>query len=355
MQPTAAVPAGGSYVVPIGGIPAPAPSTSAGKPLKEGQCARKEVTATRIIPTVWLVLDGSGSMVNLLDNQSTASPSRWSAMRDALMEPTSGLVKQLENSVKFGMLMFDGPVPGNAPIRLPDGGVAMFPSGPATTCPRLVNVEPALENFAAIDKAYPADPLGGSTPTDKALEQLLNHLPNQSQAAPDTVVQPTIVVLATDGEPNDYCSMSFPSPDVRPNVIKAVQQLVANGNKTYVISLAGSDSGLMQFCGDVAQAGGTGKPPYVPSTKDALVQAFRDIIGPGVACDVHLEGAVKAGMECKGTVQLDGVALSCDSDNGWRLKDTSTLTITGDACTQLRKQTNAYLRADFPCEAVELR
>lgn len=348
-------PMAGSYVLPVGGVGANQPGGTAGTPLKESECARQDLTATRIIPTVWLVIDGSGSMVNLLDDKDMASPSRWGALRGALMDPTSGLVKVLEHDVKFGMVMFDGPLPANVPIRLPDGGVAMFSSGPATTCPRLVDVEPALENFDAIEKAYTLDPLGGSTPTDKALEQVINHLPNAAQAGPDTMVQPTIVVLATDGEPNDYCSMSFPPPDVRPDVIKAVQQLVANGNKTYVISLAGSDSGLMQFCGEVAQAGGTGKPAYVPSSKDALVQAFRDIIGPGVACDVHLNGMVKPGMECKGTVQLDGASLDCNSDNGWRLKDASTLTITGDACSKLRQASNAYLHANFPCEVIELR
>jgi hypothetical protein len=295
-------------------------------------------------------------MVSLLDGQDMASPSRWVALREALMDPAAGLVKTLEHDVKFGMVIYDGPVPGNFPTVLPDGGVAMFPSGPATTCPRLVDVEPALDNFANIDKAYPADPLGGSTPTDKALEQVVTHIPRAAQAGPDAdMVQPTIVVLATDGEPNDYCSMMFPSPDVRPRVISTVQQLVANGNKTYVISLAGSDAGLMQFCTDVAQAGGTGKPAYVPSTRDALVQAFREIIGPGVACDVHLDGMVKPGMECTGSVQLNGSALACASEDGWRLKDMSTITITGSACTRLTTDPKAYLHADFPCEAVQLK
>lgn len=341
-----------AFVIASGGTPAS--SGAAGAPLKEGQCARKDVSATRIIPTVWLVVDGSGSMVSLLDGTDMSSPSRWDALRGALMDPQTGLVKSLEHQVKFGMVMFDGPIPGNLPIALPDGGIAMFSTPPATTCPRVVDVEPALNNFMAIDTMYPTTPLGGSTPTDKALEQVISHLPDTSQAGPDTQIQPTIVVLATDGEPNDYCSDSLFPPDVRPNVVNAVKKLVANGNKTYVISLAGSDPGLMQFCGQVAQAGGTGKPAYVPSSRDALIQAFRDIIGPGVACDVHLDGMVKMGMECKGKVQLDGMDLPCDSDNGWRLKDMSTLSITGTACDKMKAEDNAYLHADFPCEVFAL-
>ena len=306
----------------------------------------------RIRPTVWLVIDGSGSMLQPLDFMNQASPTRWNALREALMDPTMGLIKSIENDVDFGMVIYDGPL-GGFTLPLPGGAASTTP--PAMTCPRLVDVEPAKGNFAAIDMAYTRDPLGGSTPTDKALEQVIAHLPGPMDQAPDAAAtHPTIVVLATDGEPNDFCSMAFPPLDVRPNVINAVKQLVANGNKTYVISLAGSDTGLMQFCTDVAAAGGTGKPAYVPSTRDALIQAFREIIGPGVACDVHLTGTVKMGLHCQGEVQLSGVTLPCDSDNGWRLKDPSTISITGTACEKFRSDPQAFLHADFPCEAVML-
>lgn len=330
-------------------------SGAAGSPevkLKDGQCARQDIGAMRIRPTVWLVIDGSGSMLQPLDPMNADGPTRWNALRDALMDPMLGLVKSLENDIDFGMIMFDGPL-GGLMIPLPG---AMEPTMPAAmTCPRLVSVEPTRGNFAAINMAYPADPLGGSTPTDKALEAVIAHLPAPKDLGPDAAAtRPTIVVLATDGEPNDFCSMAFPPADVRPNVINAVKQLVTNGNKTYVVSLAGSDQGLMQFCTDVAAAGGTGKPAYVPSTRDALIQAFRDIVGPGVACDVHLTGMVKMGLECQGKVQLNGVDLPCNSDNGWRLKDMSTITLTGTTCDMFRTNPQAFLQADFPCEAIML-
>ena len=268
------------------------------------------------------------------------------------MDPMIGLVKSLERDVDFGMVLYDGPL-GGLQIPLPGGTAPTTP--PATTCPRLVNVEPAKDNFAAIDIAYTRDPLGGSTPTDKALEQVIAHLPMAKDLGPDAAAtRPTIVVLATDGEPNDFCSMSFPPLDVRPRVIDAVKQLLANGNKTYVISLAGNDPALMQLCTDIAAAGGTGKPAYVPSTRDALIQAFREIVGPGVACDVHLTGMVKMGLHCKGTVQLNGAPLACDTDDGWRLKDMSTITLTGSACEKFKTDPAAFLQADFPCEAIML-
>ena len=43
--------------------------------------------------------------------------------------------------------------------------------------------------------------------------------------------------------------------------------------------------------------GNTGKAPFIPMNKMQLVQTFKDIIGPEVACDVMLTGKVKPGME----------------------------------------------------------
>jgi hypothetical protein len=335
------------------GSSSPVTAGAPAEKLRDGQCARQDIGAMRIRPTVWLVIDGSGSMLQPLDIMNQMSPTRWNALREALMEPTMGLIKSIENDVDFGMVIYDGPLGGLGAILPPPAGGANTP--PATSCPRVVSVEPAMANFAPINMAYPADPLGGSTPTDKALEAVLAHLPMGMDQGPDAMaVRPTIVVLATDGEPNDFCSMAFPPADVRPNVINAVKQLLAAQIKTYVISLAGSDTNLMQFCTDVAAAGGTGKPAYVPSTRDALVQAFREIIGPGVACDVHLTGMVKAGLHCSGKVELNGMTLACDNDNGWRLKDASTISLTGTACEKFKFDPQAFLHADFPCEAIML-
>ena len=330
-----------------------APIDPSGAMLREGQCARQEVSTTRIVPTIWLVVDGSGSMVEALSQSD--STSRWTALRGALMDPQMGVVKSLEHHVKWGLVMYDGPLPSGFAERLPDGGVAMFSSGPAMTCPRVVIVEPALDNFNAIDMAYTKDPLGGSTPTDKALDAVVMHLSDEStQMAPDTQSGPVMVVLATDGAPNDFCSNDLFPADVRPKVIDAVNQLTAMNEKLYVISLAGEDMMLTQHLNEVAKAGATGKPPFIPRNKDELIQTFRDIIGPGAACDVMVAGSIKQGSECNGTVQINGSPLACDNDNGWRLKDAKTITITGTACDLYKADMQAVLFADFPCDAIML-
>jgi hypothetical protein len=322
---------------------------TAGAGLKDGQCAGQTLVTNRVVPTVWLVLDGSGSMVELLGDTS-----RWNALRAALMDPTDGVVKSLEKDVSFGMVIYDGATPGNIQQPLPDGGIAMFSAPPATTCPRLVTVEPAVNNFAMLEMSYGATPLGGSTPTDKALEAVVGHLPAQTDPVLDGRVNPTIVVLATDGAPNNLCTLDFTMLDVAPNVINVVGMLASLNVKTYVISLAGGDMLLTQHLEQVAAAGMSGMPPFLPANKPELVQVFKDIIGPAAACDVALSGSVKLGIECMGTIKINGTPLPCNDPNGWMLKDKSTITITGTACEDYRNNLSAVLEADFPCEAIDL-
>jgi hypothetical protein len=322
---------------------------TAGVGLAPGQCARQMLVTMRVIPTVWLVLDGSGSMVDLLGETS-----RWNALRSALMDPTDGVVKSLEKDVSFGMVIYDGATPGNIQQPLPDGGIAMFSAPPATTCPRLVTVQPAMNNFAMLDMSYGATPLGGSTPTDKALDTVVASLPDMSDPVLDGRVNPTIVVLATDGAPNNLCTDDFTMLDVAPNVIRAVDTLASLNVKTYVISLAGGDMLLTQHLEQVAAAGMTGSPPFLPMNKAELVQVFKDIIGPAAACDVALSGSVKMGIECMGTITINGQPLVCNDPNGWMLKDKSTISITGTACEEYKNNVSAILQADFPCEVIDL-
>ena len=338
-------------------LQAPSVSGAAGSGLKDGQCAKQNIVISRVVPTIWLVIDGSGSMLDPLG--AGAPQSRWSALYDALMNADGGIVKTLEKDVQWGVVLYDGPPPGgmSPQIPLPDGGVKMLP--PAETCPRVVVVEPKKEAFADIAQVVGIDPLGGSTPTDKALEVVANHLPDMSGQVLDARVFPTIVVLATDGEPNDFCTLDpflgLPiGGDVRPKVLSAVERMESMNVKTYVISLAGGDQNLTMHLNRVAASGGTGLPPFFPTTKDQLVQAFKDIIGPETACDVVLNGSVKPGIECMGKIKINGVELPCNDPNGWALKDPSTVAIQGSACQQYKMDLSSVLEADFPCEVIDL-
>jgi hypothetical protein len=260
--------------------------------------------------------------------------------------------------VKFGMVMYDGPLNGGPGTltTLPDGGPATG-MPPTDECPRLAVVEPALNNYSVLDTMIPMLPPGGSTPTHKAMEQVLSHLP-ATAPAPDQVVDPVYVVLATDGAPNDFCSgggfkpfQTGPDP-IQQMVVSLTGQMQMRGVPVYVISLAANDQRLATHLADVANAGGTGKAPFTPQSKDALVQTFMDIIGPEVLCSVKLTSGwgVMPQVACMGTVELNGKKLECNSENGWKLADPKTIEITGTACEEFKKTNNVRLTAFFPCE-----
>jgi hypothetical protein len=327
-------------------------------------CGMGDFVGGRVTPVVWLVLDGSGSMADPLMASAdpampAAGPTRWDALRPALMDPAGGVVKTLESLVKFGMVMYDGPLNGGPGTlqTLPDGGPATG-MPPTDECPRLAVIEPALNAFAALNMAIPMLPPGGSTPTHKAMEQVLSHLPANLQV-PDQQIDPVYVVLATDGAPNDFCAgmggfnpfQMGPDP-IQQMVVSLTQQMQMKGVPVYVISLAAGDARLSTHLTEVAQAGGTMKPPFTPQSKDALVATFMDIIGPEVLCSVKLTKGwgIMPAVACMGSVELNGKKLECNSDNGWKLSDPKTIELTGSACEEFKKTTNVRLTAFFPCE-----
>jgi hypothetical protein len=256
---------------------------------------------------------------------------RWDALRSALLDPQGGVVKSLEQSVRWGLLAYDGPLP-------------VDDTAPAA-CPRFVLTEASLDNYALVDASYPAAPLGGSTPTDHALETLLAQLPAVS---PDDQ-GPTIVVLATDGQPNDFCT-NVPAYDVENKVVDDVMQLAAAGHDVYVISLAGDDAELTRHLGDVAAASGTGQPAFTPQDTAELGDTLRTLVGTPAVCELLLAQPILSGKACQAKVELNGKALECNQPDGWHLKDANTIEVTGSACDAYKREWPAVLHAEMSCE-----
>jgi hypothetical protein len=300
-------------------------------------CAQGEANTSPVTPTVWLVLDGSGSM-----NEQFGGSSRWVALRAALMDP-GGVVESLQHTVRFGMVLYSGPM---------DGAVA-------AECVQLVTVQPAIDNYSVLSAQYPAKELGGSTPTDKALDTVVTTLPvTNSDQVLDAEPDPIYVILATDGAPNDHCTDAGGirggrgnqfDPVVAQRVLDVVGRGVQMGMQMFVISLAGDDAQLAMHLQDVATATGTGKPPFTPASKDDLVATLQQIIG-NASCQIRLDGSVAAGHECAGEVLLNGNMLTCGSTDGWMLTDPSTVQLAGTACSSFL-QTDSMVHATFPCDA----
>ena len=317
--------------------------SDAGKDASTARC-NVEVAAPTT-PTIWLLIDASGSMLNPLN--SSSDKSRWNALRDALLDAANGPIKRFEHEVQWGLLLFDGPSPGGGAQPLPDGGVLIFT--PAETCPRVVSLPAQLDNHTQIAATYMTLPLGGSTPTDRAFQALLSQLPSDPNA-----LTRTSIVLATDGEPNDFCTSQdpiFTPPDVRPLVIEGVTRAATLKIKTYVISLAGEDPNLMTHLTEVAAAGKTGKAPFVPDDQAALSDAIAEIVGPNPRCEIPLASNIDSAASCQGSVQIDGQAIACDMPDGYSIH-ASVLRLSGKACDEY-KASPTKLSVAFPCDALE--
>jgi hypothetical protein len=188
--------------------------------LPGGTCANAVANTAPVIPTIWLVVDGSSSMTNNFANGRT----RWQALRSTLMDQ-GGVVDSLESVAKFGLVIYAG----NA--ATPDD------------CVQLITVDPALNNLAAMATRYPMDPVASGTPTDRALDYVVTNLPVTNMSAPDMESGPVYVVLATDGQPNKGCGDLSGGNDamVEQNVVDVTKRGTDAGMKMYVISLAGGD------------------------------------------------------------------------------------------------------------------
>jgi hypothetical protein len=318
----------------LGGFPAlagvPSVIGGSGSTLPEGKCAMGTADTRPVTPTIWLIVDGSSSMT-----APFGMSDRWQTLRSTLMDP-GGVVDSLQSVAKFGMVIYSGGARGG---------------GGASDCVQLVTVAPALQNHAALLAQYPMQPLGTGTPTDKALDHVVTMLPVANPAMLDTASDPVYVVLATDGQPNDMCGGGFGGPGASPveqRVIDVTTKGTMNGMLMYVISLAGEDAALQSHLEQVAAATATKTPPFTPSTQQGLISTFRDIVGTA-SCQIDLKGKVDAGKACTGDVTLNGERLTCDSDDGWRLVDDNTFTLTGNACKTFTSKQSS-VQASFPCE-----
>jgi von Willebrand factor type A domain len=293
-------------------------------------CASSNVVAGRVIPTVILIIDQSSSM-----HDSIGSGSRWNVLRDFLLK-ADGLIQGLQDRVRFGLAMYSA-------LSEPRNGM------PAE-CPIVTSVAPALENFGAIEQVYrDAEPID-DTPTGDAITAVLDGLP---PPAPDSVQDPVVLILATDGEP-DSCEQPDPN-EGQAETIAAVTRAFGMNMHTFVIGVGNEISEQHQQ--DVANAG-LGKMPGEPAapfwTADddaSLRDALMEIISAQVSCDVKLKGKVE-GDACQGTVRLNGKLLECNKPDGWELVDATNVRLVGAACTEFRSSELSMLDVTFPCGVV---
>lgn len=293
-------------------------------------CADVSLNTNHTTPNVILIIDRSGSMTG-----DFGRGTRWSVLRNSLTATPDGLIHTLQGSVRFGLAMYSGQS---------DTGVA---------CPNLVTVNPALDNYDAINTIYQANEPDHGTPTGESINAVVaNSALSMSNA------EPTIFVLATDGAPN---ACSGTGVDGKPASVAAVQAAHDIGIRTYVIGV-GSDVDLDDaHLTDLANAGlghtsGPDEMFWRVNDEAGLTDALMTIVGGTISCDIELtNGSIDTsipGVYCAGSsVALNGTALPCDDPNGWTAVDSTHIRLQGTACDALLA-TGGGVTATFPCGIV---
>lgn len=312
---------GGSVVTSDAG---PRTSTT---PLPPGTCASVKLNAARVIPTVVLVVDQSGSM-----EERFGRTDRWNAVRDALVGE-GGLVPTFENDVRFGLALYTG-----------------LDEGPMIECPHVTQIAPALGSAASLAAAYATEVPLQETPTGDALDAILDQL----HSTPDPDPGPEIFLVATDGEP-DTCEMPNPSRG-QGEAVAAVQRAYAAGVRTYMLSVGTDISD--EHMQDMANAGlgrGRGDAPaeyWVAGDDAGLRDALRAILVGEIDCTIELEGRIDPATACDGRVEITGRDTPLECGVEWRAVDETHLEILGAACDELRGRVGALVEAEFPCETL---
>ncbi len=317
-----------------------------------GGCNELTVEFEKQIPTVMVLIDRSSSM---FDNAYGTSKDRWQPLYDALVDPNTGIVKQFEGDVRFGLATYTN-------------------NGSDNTCPIMSEVAPKLGNFSAIqstyDQASTKPNFKGETPTGPALLRATQILEQVADPGPK------YILLATDGVP-DTCA--HPDPQCgQDESITAVQAAYAAGIGTIVIGI-GNEVGAKHLS-DLANAGegqAVEEPTqnwiytcknsgisgqngsYAPSGGDAAyfqpadqAQLETDIHGiiMGVRdCVFELKAKVDVNQAHLCTVELDEKALP--HNTSWNLKSETELEVIGTACDELKTVSEA-IHIDCPCDIV---
>ena len=310
-------------------------------------CQSAQITPTRSIPNVMFLVDQSGSM----DAAFGGGENRWEAAHSAI----TGIVSGQEDIVRFGLTTYTSRNGDDNPPcpRLPVAG------DPLAASPR---VDFALGNSGSIGNdsiypyAYPTD-AGEDTPTGDSIDSLVGLI----GASPPPAEGPTIIVLATDGEPD---SCEFPDPSngterdsARGEAVSAAASANAAGMDLFVLWVGElTSTSTRDHLQEVANAGvgGTGTV-WVGDDPASLQGAFQQIISDSISCDIQMDERFddKDKACAEGDVRLNGAPLACSDTNGWRVKPgvDDVIELVGGACDAF-KSGDVTFTAEFPCGAI---
>jgi len=355
------------------------------------------------IPTVYLLVDRSGSMFHCLTGNTgnvicdQPANTAWSNLREAVRS----VVKTLDKDVRFGFATIWGTDPSAT------GGMCPSIQGTVTD-----NVAPAPDNATAIMTKYDALQFPpNSNQVGIKFESPTSYSIKAVTTALTTITSPgdKYIIFITDGQP-DYCddSNSLCAPD---SVIGQIQAAKTAGITTIVLgvqttlfdlpagilkayatagageptvaplrSATGAVTDFYDQCNGVAgwknDLTASGKPnargstlgaysatagptnPYMPSAADQtqLVTQLSTALAGVKSCTFDLNDVggksikVDAMKLDQAHVKIQGTEIPQNATNGWSLgATTSELVLNGTACTTWRMPNNKLIDFIFPC------
>jgi hypothetical protein len=379
-----------------------------------GACQSLQVMFEPKIPTVYLLVDRSGSMFDCISTTNveascpTLADTTWAKLRDGILP----VVQSLEAQVRFGFATISGSNPSM-------GG----------TCPMSSLVMPAFNNHAAIAAQYnnqPAAPnstQGGvkwETPTAQMLQMI------GGQLTADTTPGGKYILFVTDGEP-DYCGdgnllcppdsviwrlqqlkqmeittivfgvMATAIQSLPPGVLDAFAN--AGAGEPTVAPLRDNSTRLEDFFDQCFNMGapnvndapggwtadflsvpanascatdrnpcrgrtlGTYSPtkgpttPYRPdvTNQQALINQLAAALSGVKSCVFDLsQFRINTARLAEATVKIEGntVPLDATSTNGWNMNSPTQLELFGPACTTWRAPNTDTIDFGFPCDII---
>ncbi len=366
-----------------------------------GGCQTFDIHIEPQIPTVYLVVDRSGSMFVPVNNITP-----WAALRGGALD----VISTLESEVRFGFAAYAAWA--GAPL-----GVAC-PAVPTSNVD-LQLTPPDMNNHAAISALYSGleQPAAGQIDTGStyALDAVAEELWN------DPTPGGKYILFVTDGEP-DYCdnpgqecpidSVNWtlqrfaqgvdrtgaargPITTIVLGVATSVTQIADQALTSFANAGAGQPVATLTINGNQTLTGlnyyercnggtlgwaqdfmATGKttPDSVatysptagtatvfkpdPTDQAAIADKIREALAGVKACTFDIsEGNIeidwtRADLGSVAGVQINGAAVPYDPANGWTMTSATVVELTGTACEQWRAPGESSIHFDFPCDVV---
>lgn len=329
------------------------------------ECAKVEANFTAVIPSIYVLVDRSGSMARAVDGteRPPAGQSRWEIVERTLVEEgaaadpdSGGVVYRMQSKAKFALATYTA-TGSTCPA------MAYSESGAADELPKINNWEGVRDQLAD------GGP-GGTTPSSEAIDWVwqkikANNDPNR------------ILVFASDGDPwysGDQC-IDYPFPDSvtatdnYARVVEVVREMHKEKIKTFVISVGAQTSvpgmdavaraGVGVTSGmspgdagypDNPNEGGSQTDRYFFSgtSSNLIEQAFESVITGARPCKFELEGKLND-QATSGEVKINGELKTFNDPDGWRINSPTEIELLGASCTQVRSDPDVELKVSFSC------